>query len=343
MMWRSLKSLFVLACACATVGHAQAHALLLPLNHRAIFGKPGVNSKLLSSLTTKHNGIAFNSLFSNGLVGSTSTRAFLLEQKNIVSSSFLAGSNSVSASALISAIPTGGQIEGDLYVPGGGPNQYSNVGEYVFSNVNFPFSSGLTFQSPGGSAFTPGFINSLSLSNTVFGAQTSTKLLSTTSVHGIVIRGLTGSAARLQKELDGLSAKSFRLGATANSFSGGSLTGGEFYGQFWGGVGSAIPALKFEQTFTGPVLFAFGNNPLNNPAAVGAVVNISTATNYFEFGSVMRSISSGQIRGTLIIGTDPANPAVGPFPAFFALGSSPLNTANTLGIISNPAQFFTFF
>jgi hypothetical protein len=350
LMKHKLYRLAIFLAACFSTTQAQAHVLLSPLPHHNIIltkllpAKSTASSKLLTSLLTKNRN-SLSALFGPGMYGSLSTRTLLLEEKTIATSAFTSGQNSVTASALLKAIPNSGQIEGTLYTSFANTANYHDEGVYDFNNFgSFVVNPNFGFVSPSGAAFTPGFVNSLSFTNTTFGnTSISSNLSKTISVRPSAKTGplgLTGSAARLQKEFDDLAQKSFNAGVSASPFKGGTLAGGELTGTYYIENGSAT---KFRSV--GNFVFAFGNNSLNNPSNPGHLVIGSSLplTNYITFASgVTKDISSAQISG-MLIGTGGGASQHGAFPFLFAIGNSPLNVGFHSTMVTSPSLFFTFF
>jgi len=318
------------------IARAESHELLLLPSHSTALGHVGI--------LFGHKGT--NLLNGPGLTGSISSRTFQLQVKNAIFSSYAAGANSVSASALRSAIPNTGQLEFDVYLRSSGPGSpYINLGEYDFTNNNnLTFSGGLTFISPGASSITPGFSNNLSFTSAVYGASGGNTGLVPVfqTAHGVKLGGFSGSEKANQSFFNSLAQKSFQLGAT-HAYVGGNILGGEFSGTFYTGAPPGPRQFVANVPIGTPnAILAFGNNPLNNPAGVLSMSNLMPSSYLLLGNGVMRNLSAFQIAGTL---TPSGNLYDDTFPFFLAGGRSPLNTLDVVNgyVLNNPASFLNFF
>jgi hypothetical protein len=280
--------------------------------------------------------------------GSLATKSFNQLYRTIVENGVKAGKASVPTFG--GGTLSGGTIQGDLYVlnQNGVPGQYLNSGEFtatVGTNVPANFATNGETQI-GFSTLTPNFQDSLTFSSQV------TSSLVTSHSGGTVIGGFIPSGSGSQRAfanlLKGLTERSVSLGrqiglSEPNSlFPGGTVSGGLFIGTAYrNSIGSStFIANSFGNNTTAThsplYVFAFGNNPLNNPAGFDTIVNISASQGYVLFANGLnKTITNGQVLFPLVgVGANSGS--------VLTIGSNPANNG-TLGSVINNLSSFLFF
>jgi hypothetical protein len=318
--------------------------LILPPSHA---GSLAFNKSLASLLTkdglvTERQSLLLS--FGSG-PGSLATKSFNQLYRTIVENGVKAGKASVSAGGTLS----GGTIQGNLYVlnQNGVPGQYLNLGEFtgtVGTNVPANFDSN-GFSQIGANTLTPNFQDSLTFSSQV----TSSSITSHSggTVIGSFIPSGSGSQRAFANLLKGLTERSVSLGrqiglSEQTSFTGGTVSGGLFIGTAYrNSLGNSTYIANSFGNFTGATnsplyFFAFGNNPLNNPAGIFSLVNISASqAGYVLFANgVSKTITNGQVLFPLVAGATSGS--------VLTIGSNPANNG-TLGSVINNLSSFLFF
>jgi hypothetical protein len=308
----------------ALLPHAGRNAALTALLTR------GSSRVFFTNSINHHSAINLNALLPGP--GSLATRNVNALFRSIVE-------NGVKAGEIVppgGGIVTGGQLQGTLYtVYGPSLTLYANGGAFTAA-VGAPLGPGFTPTLV--SSLTPGFQNSLT-----FAPSAPIKVPGQRGgVGGIPIGVLLSRGSSSQRafnsELFSLSSRSISLGRELGS----PISGGIFYGTLYvrilGGSNFISPGIAIGAL--GPVLssryvFAFGNNPLNNPGLLRSLINIPTAPSMITFanGSTF-TISSGQLNLPILTPLIPGT--------FMTSGANPANIG-TIGNILTNLNSFVFF
>jgi hypothetical protein len=355
----SVLALMSLGFVNAVYAHSLSGAPAFPIHHAAHFILPAshahvlVFNKSLTGLLTKGglvNGRQSLLLSFGSGPGSLATKSFNQFYRTIVENGVKAGKATVPAVTFGGGSVSGGTIQGDLYVlnQSGVPGQYLNVGEFtgtVGTNVPANFSTN-GFTQIGANTLTPNFQDSLTFSSQV----TSSSVTSHTG--GTVIGGFIPSGSGSQRAfanlINGLTGRSVFLGRQIGlseqppPFAGGTVSGGLFVGTAYRNTlgSSTFIANSFGNLSTATnsplYVFAFGNNPLNNPSGIANLVNISPSqAGYVLFANGLnKTITNGQILIPLAGGARSGS--------VLTSGSNPANNG-TLGSVLNNLSSFLFF
>jgi hypothetical protein len=358
-MVTKLKASFALCCLLAAPTGVLAHSL--PPAHSAFVAKHAVTliaplAKRLPTPLGLHNHASFialnagnhftqsqlslllgkgnNNLFRNtfasgfGSLGfplSLSTRAALLQQRTIIEGALKAGM------AAGGGTPVGGQLQGDIYFFNG--SQYQNQGEYIATLTTAPSTNPINFAFPGDPTTIPGFNNTISFATKTLSISKSGFAPPTQPLFS----HLSGSLRALLSQRQALAQSAFN---SARPFFGGSLSGGEFSGTYFA-TNVNTPGMYQTFGFKGPspkFVFAFGSDPLNNPANAFGFINIPNPSSYILASGFRHIITGGQIAVKIDFKTN----IFGPFNGLFAIGNSPLNTGLVGSTTVNPAVFLHF-
>jgi len=238
---------------------------------------------------------------------SGAARAYIQSLKLITN----AGIKEGMARAPLGGVLTGGVIQGDLYVAN--PTPYFNSGIYTL-NISYLAPNAVAFSNFGNNAISPG-------NNTLTFAAIGKSGSGGTIGPPSALLKLPGSARTLQSIYNLAASSAINSGQTLAPRTG-TLLGGVLTGTYYNGIGTPP---HFSQAIDSHFVFAFGNNPLNNPSGVPGGISFIPTSSTLTFNTGSFNVPSGQLFGTfssVYFGTHSPNP---PFGVFFAIGSNPFN------------------
>jgi hypothetical protein len=345
-----------LALARTFTPHVSTHAAI------SAFLAKGTTALFSSQSLTRHTPLSFNpSLLGPGSLATKQAAATI---KLVVANGIAAGENLGASRVQVSPLtPIGGnvvsgQLEGDLYVRlSGGAPIYINTGEFngtVGSNIAATIPTSNSF-ALGTSSLNPAYQNNLT-----FPTQSATYTIvnskgpSSGGVGpGILPSLATGSQRRFLFGLASLTAKSVGVGAQIGltraladvsrlpTFSGGAVAGGIFYGTAYrNSLFSSTYVSSPFTIFNGPpsYVFAFGNNPLNNPAARLQPVYLPTEGSSLSFANGLDlNITNGQILFPNVSFLNFLRNG-----SVLTFGSNPANNGLSNNVLSNLSSFIFF-
>jgi hypothetical protein len=237
-------------------------------------------------------------------------------------------SNAFNSGRMSAGGSVSGMLQGDLYVvnPTSPLPSFFNLGEYtgtIGTNLAATFpTSGVTLF--GANSLTPGFQNTINFSAPSVGQQ---------------FLGF-GRGSGIWRKAFELGQKS-GLSTVSNSGSGvagGLFVGGSYRNTFGSSTFTASTYNTFTSNPSNMYVFAFGNNPLNNPGAQGSFPTLIGQVPYVQFNSGLKqTISNGQILFPTVTGG-----GVFQNGTFFTMGSNPASSA-PLGSVLHNLNSFLFF
>jgi len=322
------------------------------------------STSLFSSQSLRHLSVLnFNQSLSGP--GSIATKQAAATIKLVVANGLAAGEIRGASQVQVSSLtPVGGnvvsgQLEGDLYVllSKGRVPIYINTGEFngaVGSNIAATFPTRDIF-AVGTTSLNPAYQNSLT-----FPTQSATYTIVNSkgpSYSGVGPGFLpflaTGSQRRLLFSLADLTGRSVgagtQLGLTRAladasklpTFSGGAVSSGIFYGTAY--RNSLFSSTYVSSPFTifnepPSYVFAFGNNPLNNPAERLQIVRLPTEGSSISFANGLDlNITNGQILYPNISFLNFIRNG-----SVLTFGSNPANNGQANRVLSNLSSFIFF-
>jgi len=329
MAFKEFRPSALLIALLSTIGHAQAHAAYptfsLPTHHAALavtkiapklapkfaFGHTGAayTSKSFASLLTKQNA----GLFLPG-AGSASVRAFNAQTNAIVQNASSYGIANVLETQI-----QNGTITGAAYFNIGGTSYGQLPGQTPITMV-----FGSNPLNTGGGPVAPTVFPT---TNNVLSLQT---IAYKTTGSGLIKLGAAGGPPPSHFSIAQQSFLSRDKALNVGAVSAASkvpITGGEFSGTFYDAFDGGV------YTPSGQILFAFGNNPLNMPLAPGTFISVPNPTNYIDFGTLQKTITSGELFSTAYAPTIREGLLV-------AVGKDPLNTLTGGSFV--PTNFTSF-
>jgi hypothetical protein len=303
---------------------ARAHAPIqtLPIHHATIFLTKSLVSRVGAHST--HGFFFFHS--SNSLATQTAIANSLHGLLNkplsqFIHSAIIAGQ----ATGFTGGAVTSGVLQGTLYIPipfgPPPPPFYLNAGEYTATvGTNIPANFVTSNASPAGSnSRTPNFQNSLNFAPPSAGGQfAGPGRFSGTWRHSFLLGQKLGAPGPVTGGL-------FVGTAYRNSLGSSTYTSSTFNFLF-----PSVPSASY--------IFAFGNNPLNNPAGLNTSLFIPNQASYVQFANGLRNVTNGQI----------LYPMFSQLPPGFQNGSvltiagNPANTGIVNRTLSNLSSFLFF-
>jgi hypothetical protein len=253
-----------------------------------------------------------------------------------------------------------GQLQGDVYYVSttGSIPQYDNAREYAGTvgtivpanfNTNNSFTLGSLSINPSFQSFLnfPGSTPVATVTGTPGSGLGQSYLMTS------LLNRSSGAQRALLSDFFRLNGQSFSLGQKLgvsralaspppSGFSGGAITGGIFYGTAYKNSGGnpnfvSFTSLNIFGHYSPLYVFAFGNNPLNNPGGASPVtIPTGNSVIYFANGT-SETIKSGQILLPMVSSFSNTN-----YTVLFTMGANPSNNNTLDAVTTNLSSFLLF-